>query len=52
VRKGGHTWPGGPRLPTLGKNTTRFDAGEVIWEFVASHSAPARERLLADQLPG
>jgi len=51
VRKGGHTWPGGPRLVTLGKTTTRFDAGEVIWEFVASHSAPARERLLAERLP-
>jgi polyhydroxybutyrate depolymerase len=51
VRKGGHTWPGGPRLLTLGKTTTRFDAGEVIWEFVANHSAPARQRLLADQLP-
>jgi polyhydroxybutyrate depolymerase len=50
VRKGGHTWPGGPRLLTLGKTTTRFDAGEVIWQFVSNHTSPARERLLADQL--
>ncbi|MFZ0995799.1 MAG: PHB depolymerase family esterase [Candidatus Dormiibacterota bacterium] len=51
VMKGGHTWPGGPRLPTLGKTTSHFDAGEVIWEFVASHSSAAHQRLLADQLP-
>ena len=50
VRKGGHTWPGGPRLVTLGKTTNRFDAGEVIWQFVSNHASPARERLLADQL--
>ena len=50
VRNGGPTWPGGPRLPTLGKTTHHFDAGEVIWEFVASHSSPAQKRLLADQL--
>jgi poly(3-hydroxybutyrate) depolymerase len=37
-------------LLTLGKTTTRFDAGEVIWQFVSNHTSPARERLLADQL--
>jgi polyhydroxybutyrate depolymerase len=50
VRKGGHTWPGGPRLPMLGKTSRRFDAGEVIWQFVSTHATPARDRLLADQL--
>ena len=46
VHGGGHTWPGGPRLPILGRTSTRFDAGEVIWQFVASHFYPASERRL------
>jgi poly(3-hydroxybutyrate) depolymerase len=46
VRGGGHTWPGGPRMVTLGRTTTRFDASVTSWEFVAGHFLPAADRRL------
>jgi polyhydroxybutyrate depolymerase len=49
VRGGGHAWPGGPRMVTLGRTTTRFDASETSWEFVAAH-LPAAERRLGGMI--
>jgi len=46
VRGGGHTWPGGPRLLTLGRTTTRFEASEATWGFVAARFLPAADRRL------
>lgn len=46
VHGGGHTWPGGPRLVTLGRTTKRFNASATIWEFVSQHFAPAAARRL------
>jgi polyhydroxybutyrate depolymerase len=34
---GGHTWPGGPRLPILGKTSRDINASEVMWEFFMAH---------------
>jgi polyhydroxybutyrate depolymerase len=33
VEGGGHTWPGGPEVPTLGHTTEDISASEVIWGF-------------------
>lgn len=46
IHGGGHTWPGGPALPPLGRVSREFDAARVIWEFADSHwVAPAARRL-------
>lgn len=34
---GGHTWPGGPPLPLLGKTTRDIDATSTMWEFFKAH---------------
>lgn len=47
VQRGGHTWPGGPRMLTLGRTSTLFDASEEIWKFAAAHFHPAAARRLA-----
>ena len=48
VHGGGHTWPGGPRLVTLGRTSTRLDASAAIWAFVSQHFAPPDERRLGE----
>jgi len=49
IHGGGHTWPGGPIMPPLGRVSRQFDAAPVIWEFAASHwSAAAARRLPVD----
>ncbi len=43
VEGGGHTWPGGLQyLPerVIGKTSKEFDASEVIWQFLKTHSLP------------
>jgi polyhydroxybutyrate depolymerase len=34
---GGHTWPGGPPVPGLGKTSRDIDATEVMWRFFAAY---------------
>jgi len=46
---GGHTWPGGPAnfaIGILGRTTGHFDAGDVIWQFMAEHFRAAASRRL------
>lgn len=38
VDGGGHTWPGGPTIPGLGKTTQALDATAYAWEFFSRHS--------------
>lgn len=52
VHGGGHTWPGGPRLPGLGRTSTRFDAGDEICRFLADHWCAPAARRLADMPRG
>lgn len=52
VHHGGHTWPGGPRMVPLGRTSSRFDASEVIAQFIASHREPAAERSLGSAASG
>jgi polyhydroxybutyrate depolymerase len=48
IHGAGHTWPGGPAMPPLGRVSREFDAARVIWEFADSHwAAPAARRLPA-----
>ncbi|MGH2447267.1 MAG: hypothetical protein ACRDFS_01485, partial [Chloroflexota bacterium] len=44
VLGGGHTWPGGPRLPGLGRSASDVDAGEEIWRFASDHWIAAPQR--------
>jgi polyhydroxybutyrate depolymerase len=37
VDGGGHTWPGGPPVPRLGKTTTAISATERMWQFFKAH---------------
>jgi polyhydroxybutyrate depolymerase len=37
VDGGGHTWPGGPAVPRLGKTTTVIDASALIVDFFLAH---------------
>lgn len=37
---GGHTWPGGPALPGLGKTSKDLDATDAMWTFFATHAMP------------
>jgi len=34
---GGHTWPGGTPVPSLGTTTTDLDATDAMWAFFAAH---------------
>jgi poly(3-hydroxybutyrate) depolymerase len=45
-RSGGHTWPGGPAMPPLGRVSRAFDAAQVIWEFADGHWVAAAARRL------
>ena len=33
----GHSWPGGPAIPMLGKSVTDINASEVLWAFFEDH---------------
>ncbi|HEY8742995.1 MAG TPA: PHB depolymerase family esterase [Chloroflexota bacterium] len=46
IHGGGHTWPGGPAMPPLGRVSRQFDAAQVIWEFAARHWVAAAARRL------
>jgi polyhydroxybutyrate depolymerase len=37
VDGGGHTWPGGTPVPTLGHTTQDLIANDAMWEFFAAH---------------
>ncbi len=37
---GGHSWPGGWRIPFVGETTKDIFASEVMWEFFKAHSLP------------
>lgn len=37
VEGDGHTWPGGPSLPSLGNATKEISASALIWKFFAAH---------------
>jgi polyhydroxybutyrate depolymerase len=37
VHGGGHTWPGGPPIPFVGKTSTDIDASETMWAFFQAH---------------
>jgi polyhydroxybutyrate depolymerase len=39
----GHTWPGGKNLlpeQISGKNVTKLNANDIIWDFFEKHSLP------------
>ncbi len=40
VEGGGHTWPGGMPVPTLGKTTTDLDATNAMLDFFEAHPMP------------
>src|SRR5262249_29767014 len=40
VDMGGHTWPGGYPVPSLGKTSTDIDATSVMWDFFSRHPLP------------
>lgn len=33
IEDGGHTWPGGPPIPIVGKTSDDIDATETMWQF-------------------
>jgi polyhydroxybutyrate depolymerase len=37
VDGGGHTWPGGPPIPLVGKTSTDIDASETMWVFFQAY---------------
>jgi len=39
IEGGGHTWPGGKRLPEwiVGRTSDEINAGQVMWEFFVQH---------------
>jgi polyhydroxybutyrate depolymerase len=37
VDGGGHTWPGGLPVPTLGATTTDISATDAMWTFFSAH---------------
>jgi polyhydroxybutyrate depolymerase len=37
IAEGGHTWPGGPWLPGVGKTSTDIDATEEMWRFFQAY---------------
>jgi polyhydroxybutyrate depolymerase len=40
VEGGGHSWPGGPSIPYLGKTTHAVDASAAMWAFFQRHPMP------------
>jgi polyhydroxybutyrate depolymerase len=40
VVNGGHTWPGGTPVPTLGYTTMALSATHAMWDFFAKHPLP------------
>jgi polyhydroxybutyrate depolymerase len=40
VDGGGHTWPGGTPVPTLGPTSTDLSATDAMWTFFAAHPLP------------
>jgi polyhydroxybutyrate depolymerase len=40
VQNGGHTWPGGTPVPTLGYTTTYLSADDAMWSFFQAHPLP------------
>ena len=40
VDGGGHTWPGGLPVPTLGYTTTNLNATDAMWDFFVMHPMP------------
>jgi polyhydroxybutyrate depolymerase len=38
---GGHTWPGGIPIPSLGLTTQQIKASDLIWKFFAAHKLAA-----------
>jgi polyhydroxybutyrate depolymerase len=40
VQNGGHTWPGGLPIPSLGYTTTNISATDAMWSFFQAHPLP------------
>jgi polyhydroxybutyrate depolymerase len=40
VQNGGHTWPGGLPVPSLGNTTTDLSATDAMWDFFQRHPRP------------
>ncbi|HEY2748909.1 MAG TPA: PHB depolymerase family esterase [Polyangia bacterium] len=40
VQNGGHTWPGGTPVPSLGYTTTDLSATDAMWSFFQAHPLP------------
>jgi polyhydroxybutyrate depolymerase len=40
VDGGGHTWPGGTPVPSLGYTTTNLSATDMMWSFFQQHPLP------------
>lgn len=40
VQNGGHTWPGGLPVPSLGYTTTDLSATDAMWSFFLAHPLP------------
>jgi polyhydroxybutyrate depolymerase len=40
VTGGGHTWPGGVPVPSLGHTTTDINATNAMWDFFVKHPLP------------
>ena len=40
VTGGGHTWPGGLPVPSLGYTTTNISATDAMWDFFTKHPLP------------
>jgi polyhydroxybutyrate depolymerase len=43
VDGGGHTWPGGLPVASLGKTTMDISATDTMWEFFKKHPLPAKQ---------
>lgn len=41
VQNGGHTWPGGTPVPSLGNTTTDLSATDAMWDFFTRHPLPS-----------
>ena len=40
ITGGGHTWPGGRKIPFVGKTTDDIRASEIMWTFFERHPLP------------
>ncbi len=38
---GGHTWPGGPSIPFVGKTSADINASATMWDFFKEHALTA-----------